>query len=119
MYSLDVIKQLNKEAAEKAILEEIEPTLIAREDEVDEMPPFPFPMIGDKKVELSRIETLFCDSSGFGQDGEPALSINQLKRKLKEMIRNHGPIRVAVIESGQFQIYLDVWKAEVNEDKKD
>lgn len=118
MYSLDVIKKMNEEAAKKAERNAIEPTLIVREEEVDEMPPFPFPMIGDKKVELARIETLFCDSSGFGMEGERALSISQLKKKLKEMIRDHGPIRVAVVEAGQFQVYLDVWRAEIDAEKK-
>ena len=46
------------------------------------------------------VRELFCDSSGFGQDGEAALSFKQLMNTLKE------GMGYAVIEEGQFQVHL-------------
>ena len=114
MYDLATIKILNKEAEERALAKWIKPHLILHESEIDQYPPFPFPNIGSMKVELSRVDTLFCDTSGFGSESEPALTIRQLKEKLKDLLREHGPLRVAIVSTGTFQAYLDVWRAEVD-----
>ena len=56
-------------------------------------------------------QSLFCDISGFGAPYESALTQEQLKAKLGEIIAEHGPVLVAVTEHGQFQGYLGVWGA--------
>jgi hypothetical protein len=50
------------------------------------------------------------DISGFGSPGEPALTLGQLRQRLTELVREHGAIRAALEEQGQFQGYLAVWK---------
>ena len=114
MYGLETIIEMNKEAGERARELELKPFLLNSKEQLDEMPPFPFPSIGDDAVEVDkryeRVDSLFCDSSGFGAANEPALTIDQLMAKLGELIDEHGEIYVAVEETGQFQIYLGVWK---------
>ena len=45
-------------------------------------------------------ETYFVDSSGFGQEGEPALTLEQF---IVRMVPGKG---YATIEHGQFQVYV-------------
>ena len=46
-------------------------------------------------------ETYFVDNSGFGSDGESALTFRQFLKKVK---KNRG---YAIKEAGQFQIYIN------------
>ncbi|HIB00827.1 MAG TPA: hypothetical protein EYO31_02795 [Phycisphaerales bacterium] len=114
MYGLETIMEMNKEAGDRARELDVQPFMLDDKAQLDEMPPFPFPNIGDDAVEVDklyeRVDTLFCDSSGFGAPGEPALTIDQLMAKLGDLIEEHGEIRVAIESEGQFQIYLGVWK---------
>jgi hypothetical protein len=62
---------------------------------------FPFPNIGDYRPDgWELVETLFVDKSGFGSPSEPALTIEQL---LDRLVAGKG---YAIIEEGQFQLYL-------------
>jgi hypothetical protein len=114
MYGLETIIKRNKEAGERARELDLQPFLLNSRDQLDEMPPFPFPNIGDDTVEVDklyeRVDSLFCDSSGRGASNEPALTTDQLMAKLGDLIEEHGEIRVAIESEGQFQIYLGVWK---------
>jgi len=116
MMSLALIEELNREAGDKARTEDIHPYLIKTLTQINNMPPFPFPFVGDAAEDFDirygeRITNLFCDSSGMGAEDEPALTVNQLVEKLKELFfANHEELRVAIVEHGQFQLYLGVWK---------
>lgn len=106
MYSLEVIEQINREAASAACEDDKEPLLITSEEQIADMPPFPFPALGDY-VPLGWRDTgerLFCDSSGIGAPEEPALTTDQLKLKL-EVGKAY-----AIVEEGQFQVYLGVFE---------
>lgn len=105
MMSLECINRLADEAGEQARQEGLEPHLIISQEEIDKMPPFPFPNIGSyRPVNWTEIDQLFCDSSGVGSPGEPALTIEQLIAKLE--VGN----AYAIIETGQFQLYIGVFK---------
>jgi hypothetical protein len=114
MYGLATIRRMNEEAGERAREEGIEPFLLEDASELDGMPPFPFPNVGDGADDLDerleRVDSLFCDSSGFGSPGEPALTVPQLLERLHDLFEEHGPLYVAIESVGQFQIYLGVWK---------
>jgi hypothetical protein len=118
MFTLELIEQMNREAAVRARNLDIQPYLIASTDCLNEVfeswRPLPFPSIGDADEDFDkifkRIDTLFCDSSGFGASNEPALTREQLHVKLADIIKEHGSIYVAITETGQFQLYLGVWK---------
>lgn len=55
-------------------------------------------------------ERLFVDSSGFGLPGEPALTFDQFVRQAQEIVEERGPRGFAIVETGQFQPYVGVFK---------
>ena len=79
--------------------------IIEDQSEIENYPPFLFPNIGDavpKGWEL--VETYFVDSSGFGQIGEPALTVGQFIEKLEV------GFAYAIVETGQFQVHIGKFK---------
>lgn len=56
------------------------------------------------------VEELFADSSGFGQDDEPALSVNQFERRIAELVREHGTLTAKITGQGMFQVYVGLFK---------
>ena len=107
---------MNREAGDRARDGGLEPFHLEREPQLDTMPPFPFPNLGDDSVEVSKrfehITDLFCDKSGWGADDEPALTIPQLMDKLRVLFRENKEtgLRLAIVEEGQFQVYIGVWR---------
>ena len=100
MYSLETIRSLSREATKKAAKAKKEPYLVEKED-LDRMPPFPFPYLGDYVTPgWELVETFFVDSSGFGKPGEPALTANQFKKKIQ------AGFGYGLIEVGEFQLYV-------------
>jgi hypothetical protein len=63
---------------------------------------YPLPFLGDYEPEGWRRtdKTYFCDTSGFSQPGEPALTQEEF---LERMEPGYG---YAIIEAGQFQCYV-------------
>lgn len=62
---------------------------------------------------FEEVETLFCDSSGFGRPSEPALTKEQAIRRTEELIEEHGTLYSGLTGIGQFQVYVTVYR-EVN-----
>lgn len=103
MISIETINQLSDERGRIARQQGLEPYLIDSLDEVG--PPFPFPHIGNHVPRGWKIvDKLFVDSSGFGTEGEPALTVNQFLEKL-EVGKGY-----AIVEEGQFQVYVGVFE---------
>ena len=50
------------------------------------------------------VETLFVDNSGFGQIGEPALTIDQFFKQIK------AGFGYGVVDAGQFQVMVGCFK---------
>jgi hypothetical protein len=66
------------------------------------------PSLGDYRPRgWKLVKTLFVDSSGFGAPDEPALTIDQFYSKVK------AGFGYAVIEAGQFQVYVGVFERKV------
>lgn len=109
MMSLELIAQLADEAAERAAKENKVPYVIYSLKEIDRYPSFPFPNLGSYVPNgWELVDKWFCDSTGMGGDNEPALSVSQLVAKLKENYdKGYG---YAVVEQGQFQLYIGVFK---------
>ena len=59
-----------------------------------------------------RVETLFVDSSGFGSEREPAMTVRAFKNKMSDLIREHGHVYAGLEGIGQFQVYVAVWSSE-------
>jgi hypothetical protein len=102
MYSLETIIALNDETSKNASDEGLQP-LIAEVDNDENVVKCPnFGYYRPKGWEET--ETFFVDSSGFGSESEPALSLGQFLEKVKE---GYG---YAITEEGQFQIYITEFK---------
>jgi hypothetical protein len=116
MMSPQVIRQFQREAAERAAEREQEPLMIYPEDvdlikaavEIGEVPNIRIPNLGDyvpdgwERVLDYNDEhvTYFCDKSGMGASDEPALTLGQFLSKLE------AGFGYAMIEEGQFQCYV-------------
>lgn len=76
----------------------------------DQIPPFPFPDLGDFLPDgYELVDTWLCDSTGLGYESEPALTVNQLIEKLRELIESRDEYFVGIIESGEFQVVLGIF----------
>ena len=63
------------------------------------------PLILTKEINgYENTNTFFVDSSGFGQEGEMALTINQFLKEIKV------GYAYGIIEAGQFQVYISEFK---------
>jgi hypothetical protein len=99
MMSLSTIEALSREAAERAAEENQVPFTVEQED-LDAMPPFPFPNIGSYVPDgWEQIDEFFVDKTGMDFSG-PALSVEAFKRELK-VGRAY-----AIVGEGQFQVYV-------------
>jgi len=112
MWGLDVIREMNREAAERAQLEDLEPVEINDPSDVH-APGFSIPFLGDacdeRDAKYQRVDRLFVDISGWGSEGEPALTQDQLMARLVELCEEHGPLYAALDCHGQFQGWVSVW----------
>jgi len=109
MMTGSAIRELSRRAARNAARRHKTPFLIEKEDIEDWKAGRPsasarsIPFLGDyvpKGWKRTDRRPLFVDSSGFGSEGEPALTIS---RFLEALTVGMG---YAVIEAGQFQVYV-------------
>jgi|SRR3989304_2485919 len=119
MMSLDQIRSLSDEQAKRASAKKREPYVPFSREEVENYPPFPFPNIGSYKPlgwkeinydEVGLDGPFFVDKSGFGARGEPALTAKDFKDTLLEFYDKLEGCGFAIIEEGQFQLYVGVFK---------
>lgn len=61
-------------------------------------------------ADFEEIETLFCDSSGFGSSYELALTKEQAEDKVNELLEEHGELYSGLSGIGQFQVYVSIYK---------
>lgn len=105
--SLEMIRDMSREAAEVAATEGMVPFMVTSED-LDDWRKwgmgeqrFPFPNLGDHRPKgYEMTEEIMVDSSGMGSPGEPALTVPQLLDRLKPGM-GYG-----ITSTGQFQLYL-------------
>ena len=97
MYGIDEIKRMNQEQARKSRGKQ--PYVASASTDFDAIRQIP--NFGDYRPKGWKLgEVYFVDSSGMGQEGESALTINQF---LKEVKAGKG---YAIIEAGQFQVKI-------------
>jgi hypothetical protein len=68
--------------------------------------------------EFEVVETLFCDSSGFGSPHEPALTEAEAVAKMEELIEEHGQLFSGLTGIGQFQVYVTLYKKKTKKKRK-
>lgn len=124
MFSPSVFKAKQQESAQKASQENKEPYVLWNEDEIDEFPPFPFPDLGDYfpedcpedweyvRDDDGEKKLFLVDSSGFGSRTEPALTVEQFKSELQEVVEEYKDdvIGFGIYEQGQFQLHVAVYR---------
>ncbi len=64
----------------------------------------------DLPDEYEEVDTLFCDSSGFGSPNEPALTKDQAEQAVDDLIEQHGTLYAGLTGIGQFQVYVTLYK---------
>ena len=100
MLSLKQIRLESQRAARNAARNHREPYIYEAEDQ-DTFPPFPFPDIGSYRPKgWKLIDEFFVDSSGFGNEGERAMTVEKFLKVLKP---GRG---YAIIEKGEFQLFV-------------
>jgi len=114
MWSLDEIKARNAAAGKRARATGVNPYLLRDQEQLEEMPPFPFPVMGDAAEkfdkEYPRVDCLLVDTTGVGKTWELALTTDQLVPRLRELLEEYGPVYLAFVGVGPFQAHLGVWK---------
>jgi hypothetical protein len=110
-----MIRAVSEDAGRRAAEENKTPYVLYNAEELDDFPPFPFPNLGDHEPEGWRLcTTLFCDKSGMGAPGEPALTIEQLKEKIRGILLLSDTLDqttgFGIVEEGQFQVHLGVFR---------
>ena len=113
MMGLAAIRQASREQAEVAAEEDQQPFVPEQEDLKlwrNGQVKVSIPSLGDHVPEgwkrLDEDEWFFVDSSGFGQEGESALTMDQFLRKAADYAEEHPGCGFAVVETGQFQLYV-------------
>ena len=106
MWNLATLHDINDKATAAAKRKGYKQPKMVTAKQIEEMPPFPFPNFGDYEpdgwTERGRWQ---CDKTGMDDQG-PALSIEGLKRRLLKHIKEHPRDGFAIVEEGQFQLYV-------------
>ena len=98
MHDLATIIAMNKKAGRHAKTTGLQP-LVAKYDTDEAI--FGCPDLGNYIPKgWKKVNEYFVDNSGFGQEGESALTAGQFQDNIKE---GRG---YAIVETGQFQVYI-------------
>lgn len=115
MMGLSAINYANKQAAKKSRGKL--PKQFFSEEGV--MTAERIPNFGDYRpkdwVLLDEPKPFFVDASGYGSEGEPALTMGQFRRALTQLVKEHPEYGYAVISSGQFQVHVGVFAPKKDE----
>lgn len=109
MMNLRTIRLMSDSAARHAAKEKKLPYVPFDAAEVDALAGFPFPFLGEYVPPgWELVDRMFCDSSGFGLESEPALTARAVKEKLKQWLQ--AEYGYGILEAGPFQVYVGVYK---------
>jgi hypothetical protein len=108
----EIQKRADK-AARTAAKNKRQPYVFFDEAELDRCPPFNIPELGSGEPKGWKKEgEFFVDSSGFGSEGEPALTTRGFIEKLREQIRAGNEYGYGVSFIGQFQVHVAYYSKE-------
>ncbi len=106
MWSLRTIDQMSRAATDKAKRKGLKQPKLITAAQIEEMPPFPFPNFGHyEPLGWTECERWQVDSTGVDKCGL-AFSVEGFKRHLLEYIERHPTHGFAIVEVGQFQVYV-------------
>jgi hypothetical protein len=116
MMSLEAIQQLSDEQAEIAAADGKVPYVPFDTAEINRWSTkCPIPNLGSYEPEgwerCDRDEWFFVDKSGFGRSDEPAMTLSQFVAAIARYDALHRGYGYAIVEEGQFQIYIAPFKS--------
>ncbi len=112
MMSIEAIRSESERAARKAARAHREPYVVFDEADLERLGTAgkKLPFIGTYVPKgWKRVDELFVDSSGFGSPGEPALTQDAFKARVRAQLAEETTYGYAVTEAGQFQCYVGVF----------
>jgi hypothetical protein len=110
MMSIDFIVSEADRATRGARKNKLQP-FVAQKDGDEGV--FKMPMLGDYlPAGWEFVQSYFVDSSGFGREDEPALTVRNFTRQVKQ---GYG---YGLKQYGQFQVYVNEFKRKVVKDKR-
>ena len=109
MMSPETIRAVSRKAARESARNKVVPLLVEREDMDERLGEYirGLPFIGYRTPRgYKKLDTYFVDNSGFGREGEPALTFGEFC----EAVRKNGPgCSYAILEAGQFQVVIGLF----------
>lgn len=119
MMSASAICQMSREIAEEAAEEARAPFIVDIHDieefQAGRMRRIRIPNFGDyvpagwERVGNDYDDWFFCDKTGGPKDG-PALTIDEFVARLAANVREHPEYGYAIVEEGQFQLYVAAFR---------
>lgn len=68
---------------------------------------------------FEEVDTLFCDSSGFGSPGERALTRDQAEARIEEILAaSNETLYAGITGIGQFQVYVTIYRKVLKKKRK-
>ena len=112
MMGIEYIQALSNDAGVAARHQRLEPKVVADDPFLDEELRS-IPNLGDYVPEdWELVKTHFVDASGMGEEGEPALTFDQFKTKVRTVIAYEVEIYGwGLVEQGQFQVYIGQFRS--------
>ncbi len=112
MRCIEQIQQAARDAALDAFAQNQEPVCLGSGQF---HPPFPIPYIGTLVEQFDlpfrEVETFFVDSSGWGEEGEAALTIREFANRASDLVATHSrALFWGVTQAGQFQVYVTAFE---------
>lgn len=112
MMSIESIRYEAVQAAERSRETGTRPECIMSLEDIEQMPPFPFPFVGNRAFDNhKRVDTYFVDTSSYDPDDAsgPDLSINGFRNALRERFLKQPEASYAIVESSMFQVVVGVF----------
>lgn len=112
MMSLDAIHRMNSQIATEAAEREMVPYAPFDAEEVDLWPPFPIPNLGTFQPDgWEQTDTQWLvDGTGHGYDSEPALTVEQFKRRLRAYLMENPGHGFGIVKEGDFQVTVAAFR---------
>lgn len=111
MKPLSEIRRESDEAARVAAKKKMIPYIPFSKSEVLAWKSFPFPYLGSYIPKgWIKVDELFADHSGWGSPTEAALTPQQLKNKIIQLLDDTRILGFGITEVGQFQLYVGVYE---------
>lgn len=113
MHGLSTMEKINSEAVMESYLSDNPLKRIKKAEDTFKAPDYSavdlelLESVSGKEV----VETYFVDSSGFGDEREPAMTVGRFTETVSELLNTCSEPLYAVLSGiGQFQVYVTVLK---------